>query len=598
MSDLSSIKLLLQELNRSWTDKLFTLQIHHDHHGLDGGIMCPSCSRIHGRSIEAIYPFLKRADETKDEAYTKAALDLFKWTENLSYPDGAWGNDLHIFEWKGITVFNAMVLAQSLKMYGHILPDNDRTQWTDRLHKAANYIHDNFDIRTGNINYPMSATHALQLCSEVLNEPKYADKAKILADECLQYFSDDLIVFGEGHPQTGVTKRGSRPIDIAYNIDELLTHLAYYAYSVENKELISLIVELVQSHLSFMLPDGAWDNSWCSRNYKWSYWGSRTSDGAQNLLLLLSDKDHSFLSYADKHIKLLDTATNGGLLHGGMHYHEDGIEACVHHTFCHAKAFSYLLDDTRVFDRKISYEEKPALTPALLKPSDAEVWIINRGDWRATVSNYDWVYGKGITPTGGTLTLLFNKYFGPLLAAGMNEKVMPESANMQSFTNIDFVPVTPRLEIIKDGKRYHSANCLTANSKVLESDTYTSLHFSGDLVDADQNKPLEDASYNIEYRFYEQGNITVSIDCSPGLKTAGAIFNLPIVHARTDEFLHDNGTIVMKRGEKSFRVSSSTISEDPTKLKSIFNYSPGFRAKPIQFSLEQKEPLTLTLEVK
>ena len=27
------------------------------------------------------------------------------------------------------------------------------------------------------------------------------------------------------------------------------------------------------------LPDGAWDNSFGTRNYKWSYRGSRTSDG-------------------------------------------------------------------------------------------------------------------------------------------------------------------------------------------------------------------------------------------------------------------------------------------------------------------------------
>ena len=35
----------------------------------------------------------------------------------------------------------------------------------------------------------------------------------------------------------------------------------------------------LRAHLEFMLPDGAWDNSWGTRNYKWTYWGSRTSDG-------------------------------------------------------------------------------------------------------------------------------------------------------------------------------------------------------------------------------------------------------------------------------------------------------------------------------
>lgn len=35
----------------------------------------------------------------------------------------------------------------------------------------------------------------------------------------------------------------------------------------------------MNTHLEFMLPDGAWDNSWGTRSFKWTYWGGRTSDG-------------------------------------------------------------------------------------------------------------------------------------------------------------------------------------------------------------------------------------------------------------------------------------------------------------------------------
>ena len=35
----------------------------------------------------------------------------------------------------------------------------------------------------------------------------------------------------------------------------------------------------METHLEFMLPDGAWDNSWGTRSFKWTYWGGRTSDG-------------------------------------------------------------------------------------------------------------------------------------------------------------------------------------------------------------------------------------------------------------------------------------------------------------------------------
>ena len=33
-----------------------------------------------------------------------------------------------------------------------------------------------------------------------------------------------------------------------------------------------------KKHLEFMLPDGAWDNSWGTRSFKWTYWGVKSSN--------------------------------------------------------------------------------------------------------------------------------------------------------------------------------------------------------------------------------------------------------------------------------------------------------------------------------
>ena len=41
------------------------------------------------------------------------------------------------------------------------------------------------------------------------------------------------------------------------------------------------VIASMRTHMEFMLPDGGWDNSWGTRNYKWTWWGSRTSDGCQ-----------------------------------------------------------------------------------------------------------------------------------------------------------------------------------------------------------------------------------------------------------------------------------------------------------------------------
>ena len=51
------------------------------------------------------------------------------------------------------------------------------------------------------------------------------------------------------------------------------------ALMVNDRELLSIVERSMNTHLEFMLPDGAWDNSWGTRSFKWTYWGGRTSDG-------------------------------------------------------------------------------------------------------------------------------------------------------------------------------------------------------------------------------------------------------------------------------------------------------------------------------
>jgi hypothetical protein len=47
------------ELLREWMDELMRLMVHDpSHKTLDGAILCPACSVVHGRCADAIYPFL------------------------------------------------------------------------------------------------------------------------------------------------------------------------------------------------------------------------------------------------------------------------------------------------------------------------------------------------------------------------------------------------------------------------------------------------------------------------------------------------------------------------------------------------------------
>ena len=96
------------ELLKSWCDSMLEHQITEiKGDGIYGGIMCPSCSRIHGRSADAMYPFMYMAHRYKEQKYLDAAMRLFDWSEHVSRPDGSFINDTSAI-WKGITVFSTI----------------------------------------------------------------------------------------------------------------------------------------------------------------------------------------------------------------------------------------------------------------------------------------------------------------------------------------------------------------------------------------------------------------------------------------------------------------------------------------------------------
>ncbi len=88
--------------------------------------------------------------------------------------------------------------------------------------------------------------------------------------------------------------KGLLPIDIGYNVEESLNGVVQYAVHKKDEKLIQLLTESLNGHLEFMLPDGAWDNSFGTRQNKWTYWGSRTTDGCQPAFTLLADRNPAF----------------------------------------------------------------------------------------------------------------------------------------------------------------------------------------------------------------------------------------------------------------------------------------------------------------
>src|SRR5277367_1348629 len=312
---------------------------------LHGALLCPACTIIHGRCGDAVYPLLRQAHITGQSKYLEAALLVHEWSEQqVSRADGSWINDVTLSSWQGITVFHAIALAEALHHHGAVLDTATRQRWTDRLARAAKFLDTFIIIDTGNINYPVTSSHCFALCAQVLGDHHYFDRAREMAHASLDYFTPNNLLFGEGHPQTAITAKHCRPVDLGYNVEESLPALAQYALLTNDKPVLDQTIAALRAHMEFMLPDGAWDNSWGSRNYKWSYWGSRTSDGCHPAYVLLADHEPKFREVAYRNLELMSACTHNKVLYGGPHYFEHGDQPCIHHTFTHAKALATVLD--------------------------------------------------------------------------------------------------------------------------------------------------------------------------------------------------------------------------------------------------------------
>ncbi|MEG2653653.1 MAG: hypothetical protein RSA17_08740, partial [Ruthenibacterium sp.] len=214
---------LYEDLLETWGATLKRLQLTQvADDGLYGGILCPSCARIHGRTMDAMYPFLSLAKRKKDQTYLDAAQRIFRWAEHVYRADGGYiGETNHA--WKGITVFSVIQLAHCLKFHADLLEPKVLDAWRARLRKSVDYLYADMTIGTGNINYPITSAASFALAAEVLDDVKYLPKAREFAHAALTYLTPNGLIFGEGAPQTGVTDKGCRAVDLGYNVEESLT---------------------------------------------------------------------------------------------------------------------------------------------------------------------------------------------------------------------------------------------------------------------------------------------------------------------------------------------------------------------------------------
>lgn len=566
-------------LLKQWCDALLSLQLHGTgRRELDGGIICPACHVIHGRCHDAVYPLMYLADRTGDEKYLRAAKALFDWGANLLADDGSLYNDAQS-PWNGITVFSTNELCLALKYHGHLLTAEELAAWEARLRTMADWLHDTLVPEFGSvINYVTNCAGALALAGDYLDCDKYRRQARFMAHHSLEYFTENGLLMGEGKPRKSVTPRGCNAIDIGYNVEESMAALLRYALIQHDEEVKAAVIASMRAHLEFMLPDGGWDNSFGTRNFKWTYWGSRTSDGCQAAYTALGTEIPEFYEAARRNLELYERCSHGGLLHGGPHYHAHGENPCVHHSFCHAGVLAAALD------RGLPEAERVAIPadnpPAAKYYRELDTWKLASGPFRATVTGYDFDYMQGGHASGGVMTLLWHPKTGPLLATGMTDYSMKEPTNQQqSLRKSTVACLAARVELAADGRRYSQMYDYGSDISVTERDGGVAVDVSATLADINHAPMSRRPACQLRYDITPQGATIVGW-VSPAAK--GAEFVLPVILADDEEYaLTDENTATLRRAGAEVRVEHSGLAAEPRR---IFNFSGGFSALELRIA--------------
>ncbi|TBN02915.1 hypothetical protein EYD45_10185 [Hyunsoonleella flava] len=599
-------KNLISGLLKDWSDGMLKVQINNPSNlELHGALGCPSCSHIHGRCMDAVYPFLYMADKTGDEKYLEGAKLVMLWAENnVSQENGAWTVIRNPKSWKGITVFGAIALAEALHYHGHVLDDDTYVAWKKRLEKAGQYIYDTFTIDFTNINYPGTAVYGLNLIGNVLGRDDLKAKSKTLASQVKAYFTaNEGLLFGECKKSSSkLSEKGLHGVDLGYNVEETLNSLVMYSLKEKDEELLQILTKSLNSHLEFMLPDGAWDNSWGNRMYKWSYWGSRTCDGSQPAFGMMAHINPAFGTAAVKNTELLQRCTADGLIHGGPGFIEAGIPACVHHTFTHAKPLAALLDH---WDHLPEINKKAALprttADGVKHFKDLDVYLFARGDWRGTISAYDAEYhykDDYRQASGGALGVLYHNKVGLLCAASMAEYALVEKNNQQVQPNKD-ISFTPRIETFKEEKWYTNLYDLPATVESKDENGTIKLLANVALKNVERAIVEETASnFKIGYTCSEN-EINIKVTTEQNI-TAPTAFVLPIISPNSEVVTKVSDTeITIKKPEGLVTISANApIKTKEIKGKRTFNMVPGAEAIPFEvFFNEGEKELLLSITV-
>jgi len=598
------IRFLSESLLKKWCQGLYSNQTNDPGNlSVHGGIFSPGDNTYLGRCADAIYPFLWMANHTNDEKYVLAAKKVYAWEQNNCWNQkyGCWVSEPGKPEsWNGISVFAAITKLEAIEHYPDLLGEETIHDWKIRLHQVAEFIHNEFHIGYANINYPATAILALFKLGQLFNEEKYTQKATIIADGILSYFTPEGFLFGEGGRK--VNKNGQYPIDLGYNVEESLPAIAQYSRLVGNTELYEKVLQSMKVHLEFMLPNGGWDNSWGNRSFKWTMWGSRTSDGCHAGYYTMADEEPVFAEAVYRNLKCLEASTHENILHSGPHEFLEKIAPSTHHTFDHAKSLTTMLNmippkinsPVAVLPREKEYGIK--------KYNDINTILFSKGSWRGTITGYNATYynKNNAHPTGGALSCLYHTKLGMVSAASMTEYRRWEVFNMIDEKLVDnFMCLTPRLELVIEGKPVYR-NISDYNAIINLNETNEALHIKchSFLVTGKQEHPeAGKTKINIEYKI-QRNSMIIAISMNEKPTNGKLSFIFPLVCSSLDKININENLVKLKKHNGSLFIESNYKLKTPlSNDQRVYNFVPGLQAYPIEIDGSKIHEKELLLQI-
>jgi hypothetical protein len=376
----------------------------------------------------------------------------------------------------------------------------------------------------------------------------WLSKAASLMDQTVAAINDENLLTGEG-----------MGVDLGYNIAQSIGYIAMYGLMLPSPEHVKAAADLLQVHQHFMYPGGAIDNSWGTRNFKWTLEsGTKTAPGVFFSFALLADQDPSFLRGAQLAMSWLNTHgrdDKGWLLYGPhAPRHPTSSPPSNYGTFARAQSIATAI------------EYGPAATTLGQVPADQKNWLqhfpsVKTAVFRtdkimATVTSYGEIgsYPREEMARGGSVSALWFEGYGStgfLQVSSQTVYTREEQKHMPIEQQL--LPLTPRVETTSGT---YSTNLFDDKATLAASQDATGVH----VTTAGALKSVAGTSNGVSYKWtYEFGpdSYTKQLEVSAGK-------GLRIV----EPFVDDTGNQYKVEGTDTFLITTQAGSEYQLKIVS------------------------------